>query len=287
MAASRLVTSLHEFQLRFDAFERNRVHIRKIYCDTQDAWERWQHKVHGSISRARALETSFTAEESPSISESPGGRSVSSCESQVTFEDEMRNVVKLLEEKPTLVFVGQLKSGKSTLANAILQHHILPSDEGPCTARMVKLKPIEPPSPSSGGGPNQAYLQILKADGTKLGEPETLETVVNSKGVQCLLIPQNVVDIGRNVGFGERSRQFKTESGIATDYGAWVEIYYQHPLLQFIQIVDSPGKSENESLDQLVNDEVCNGLVQTLVYVIDACRGLTVKVSGSAIYKLH
>jgi hypothetical protein len=179
----------------------------------------------------------------------------------------MGGVVKLLKEKPTLVFVGQLKSGKSTLANMILQHHILPSDEGPCTARMVKLKYETESSP--------AYLEVLKVDGTSIGERIFLDTTVDSRGFPRLLIPPNIVEVGRGTSYTERFSEFRDDKGHVTEHGAWVELSYPHPLLQFIQIVDSPGKGENDSLDRLVNDEVCNGLVQTLVYVIDGCRGLT------------
>jgi hypothetical protein len=182
----------------------------------------------------------------------------------------MGDVVKLLKEKPTLVFVGQLKSGKSTLANMILQHHILPSDEGPCTARMVKLKYETESSP--------AYLEVLKVDGTSIGERIFLDTTVDSRGFPRLLIPPNIVEVGRGTSYTERFSEFRDDKGHVTEHGAWVELSYPHPLLQFIQIVDSPGKGENDSLDRLVNDEVCNGLVQTLVYVIDGCRGLTTQV---------
>ena len=233
--------------------------------------------------RARSLSDSSELPSTPEEDAHHDDPSVSSADVQFSFEREMGDVVKLLEEKPTLVFVGQLKSGKSTLANIILQHHVLPSDEGPCTARMVKLKCLT----EDQGPPSNACLEVLKADGTRIGEPIFLQTAVDSRGLHRLLIPPNIVDVGHGTRYTERFNKFRDEKGQVTEHGAWVEISYPHPLLQFIQIVDSPGKGENDSLDRLVNDEVCNGLVQTLVYVIDGCRGLTTQVCTRSAHNTH
>ena len=270
---SKLLASLQEFKSRFDTFETNRLRVGQIYDETR---VRWLDKRQNDKRSARSQKDSPRSElpSTPDEGNPHHALSVSLADGQFSFESEMSVVVRLLKEKPTLVFVGRLKSGKSTLANVILQHYILPADQGPCTARMVKLKPI-----TEGSGDSNAYLQVLKADGTtRIGEPLTLETVVDSRGLHRLRIPQNVVDVGRGTSFEERSRKFRDDKGQETEHGAWVEIFHPHPLLQFIQIVDSPGKGENDSLDQLVNDEICSGLVQTLVYVIDGCRGLTTKV---------
>ena len=272
MATSRLVDSLHKFQSRFDVFESNRARVRQIYEDTQKAWL-----------GCRRLRSSSSRQSSASDSTPEQLASQNSADARGVFETEMANVVRLLDEKPTIVFVGQLKSGKSTLANLVLQQHILPSDEGPCTARMVKLKFSE----ESKGEPGKAYLQLRRADGTTIGGQTEVNTVVDSKGFHRLVIPQNVVSVGRETGFGERSREFRVEGGEATENAAWVEIYCSHPLLQFIQVIDSPGKGENEQLDQLVNETVAHGLVQTLVYVIDGCRGLTTKVRASTFLYYH
>ena len=277
MATSRLLDSLHNFQSRFQLFEQNRVKVRKIYSETRDAWHRWR-EVQASLPRRNSQDGSPTFGNS-ARRDTEQRSSDDSPEVPVTFETQMANVIRLLEEKPTLVFVGQLKSGKSTLANLVLKRHILPSDEGPCTARMVKLKFSE--KSKGEGGVDNAYLQLLRADGTVIGERKHLETVKDSKGIDRVLIPQDVVSVGRETGFKERSRPFRGKGGEATEHAAWVEIYCSHPLLQFIQVVDSPGKGENEQLDELVNDTISHGLVQTLVYVIDGCRGLTTKVRSS------
>ena len=260
---SKLLASLHDFQSQFETFRVNRVRVGHIYRETHNAWIRCQDKIQDSEMRARSLDDSARSDEE-NVHQDP-----TDC-----FKRNMRDVARLLEEKPTLLFVGQLKSGKSTLANVILQHHILPTDEGPCTARMVKLKPL------TDDGDSNAYLQVLSVGGNRIGERITLETTVDSRGLHRLVIPQNIVDVGHGTtsSFTERSGKFH-DKGQKTEHGAWVEISYPHPLLDYIQIVDSPGKGENEYLDQLVNDEICNGLVQTLVYVINGCRGLTVQVS--------
>ena len=271
-AMSELLDSLQEFRSRFVTFKANRLRVHEIYRETREAWLRW--KLPTNVMHARSLQDSSKPELQSTADKENAHHdpAVSSKDCSLSFEDEMSVVVSLLQNKPTLVFVGQLKSGKSTLANIILQHHVLPTDEGPCTARMVKLKPIRGSNP---------YLQVLKASGTRLGKPITLERVVDSEGLCRLIIPPNVVDVGREISSSEeRSKQFRDEKGQETEHGAWVEIFYPHPLFEFIEIVDSPGKGENESLDQLVNETICNGLVQTLVYVIDGCRGLTVRVSS-------
>ena len=215
MATSRLLDSLHDFRSRFATFEQTRVKLRQIYSETRDAWHRWcKISPSGNVLNSSAFDAS-AREDGPS-DDSP--------EVPVTFETRMANVTRLLEEKPTLMFVGQLKSGKSTLANAILRHHILPSDAGPCTARMVKLK-FSGESKQEKGGIGEAYLQLLKADGTVIGERVQLEIVIDSKGISRLQIPQDLVSLGRETGFGSRRLPFRMESGEATEHAAWVEIY--------------------------------------------------------------
>lgn len=254
-ASLSLLASLRDFQS-------SRVYVRGIFEETRRAWDRWQDKLQelGSCQR-RTSETPSTPDDSPV------------CYDPLSFDREMQVVVRLLEDKPTLVLVGRLKSGKSTLINAILRHHVLPSDEGPCTARMVKLKPL-----SKGKAFTGVCLQVLKSDGTRMGDPVTLESVKDSQGVyqSRLLVPRNIIDVGHGTTpFAERSKTFRDEEGQQTERGAWVEILHPHPLLEYIHIVDSPGKGENKALDDLVNEEACSGLVQTIVYVINGCHGLT------------
>lgn len=105
-AMNRLLDSLSKFQDKFECFRARKEKIRILHGESKAAWVKYPSRVYQEAA----------GEANP----------------QRTFEEDTKLVLKLLDEKPALVFVGQLKSGKSTLGNRLLQEHVFPSDEGPC-----------------------------------------------------------------------------------------------------------------------------------------------------------
>ena len=59
-----------------------------------------------------------------------------------------------------------------------------------------------------------------------------------------------------------------------------VEVGLNNPLLQsgHLEVIDTPGMSENESLDKIVN-ECIQGVLQVIIYVIDGNSNLRLQVS--------
>lgn len=61
---------------------------------------------------------------------------------------------------------------------------------------------------------------------------------------------------------------------------AVVEVGLNNPLLQsgHLEVIDAPGMSENETLDEMVH-ECIHGVLQVIVYVIDGNSSLRLQVS--------
>ena len=61
---------------------------------------------------------------------------------------------------------------------------------------------------------------------------------------------------------------------------AVVEVGLNNPLLRsgHLEVIDAPGMSENESLDNIV-DECIQGVLQVIIYVIDGNSSLRLQVS--------
>jgi hypothetical protein len=168
----------------------------------------------------------------------------------------MVDIERFLNERPKILIIGQIKSGKSFLANLILRKKLLPTDEGPCTGRMVVLKSCHKQDGSSIS--EKPELRVLSDDGTLL---EEMKLEIKQDGRP--FIPSKYI----------RERGKAREQAA----GEWVEITMNDPLLEYFEVIDSPGLDENSALDKLVNETVCKGLIHSLIYVIDGCEGLTTK----------
>ncbi|XP_013414081.1 dual serine/threonine and tyrosine protein kinase [Lingula anatina] len=150
---------------------------------------------------------------------------------------ERQEVEDVLNLKPCVIFTGQTNCGKSSLINEILQKSVLPANETPCTARLVRLTFSENP-----------YYRI--------GEDEE----VAMKGS----IPRQVVQLGVD------------DRRDANEIAKYVTCGIKNGLLKSgLDIIDSPGRNENEELNQLLKNEVER--IPILVYVVDGHNQLTIQ----------
>ena len=62
-----------------------------------------------------------------------------------------------------------------------------------------------------------------------------------------------------------------------------VEVGLNNSLLQngHLEVIDAPGMSENEALDNVV-DECIDGALQVIIYVVDGNSSLRLQVSNTA-----
>lgn len=257
--ATNLVASLQgPLQEQFLQFHMNRAQIRAIYNNTwvarRDLSLKQRQLAHVNDKPVSRLD----GEESPAEEE---------------FLERMHAVRKLLEERPKILIIGQIKSGKSSLANLILGKKLFPTDEGPCTGRMVILKKLQDTERvfSTEEQEVKPRLRLLTIDGTVVDE---IELEVSRDGRP--LFPKEYVNPGTNRVL-EREQAFRSEDDSATSHGAWVELTIRDPLLDYFEVIDSPGLDENSTLDQLVDETICKGLVHSLIYVVDGSEGLTPK----------
>ena len=243
--AGTLLTSLQgPLQEQFGQFYLNRVKLRALYNNTK-MWEEGQ----GQRLKQRSVSLSDDREVRQSASEETPTKE--------GFLRRMVDVERFLEERPKILIIGQVKSGKSFLANLILRKKLLPTDEGPCTGRMVVLKSCK----NRDGRSQKPKLRVLAVDGRVV---EELELELKQDGRP--FVPSKYI----------RERGSSVQQ-TATLGGEWVEITMNDPLLEYFEVIDSPGLDENIALDKLVNETVRKGLVHSLIYVIDGCEGLTTK----------
>ena len=151
----------------------------------------------------------------------------------------MEEIKKALTSKTSVVCIGNRNCGKSAILNEVLGGSYLPVYENPCTSRIVKIS-------HSMGDDNT--IRVVDKAGEEVQPMVTFTRKVAEKYVV-------VCDDSR-----EQSEELKSVAEIALN----------HPLLiSGIEFIDSPGKNENDALDDVVHDFFEKGTTPLVVYVID------------------
>ena len=165
---------------------------------------------------------------------------------------QQEDVEKKLQKNPSIFFIGQRSCGKSSIINELLRQTSLPVNETPCTARIVRIKYAE-----------QSYARLVGSDGKEL-KRELLRGKSKKLPKQLIVVPDE-----------------DRENRSALD--AIVEVGLQHELLSSgIELIDSPGKSESDALDRVLDDFLEKGTVSLFVYVIDGDMHVRNAVSFSS-----
>ncbi|XP_064633047.1 uncharacterized protein LOC135491242 [Lineus longissimus] len=159
-------------------------------------------------------------------------------------EKEKEQIDKILGNKAAIVVTGRTNSGKSSILNTIFRTRILPVSENPCTARVVRLKYSE-----------RQYQRLISRHGTEVENVDvnTMKEIRDSSFIKM----------------DDDARRNKESAAMV------VEVGLKHELLQSgIEVLDSPGKSENPILDEVVDRLLQSGQIPLVVYVIDGRCGL-------------
>ena len=159
---------------------------------------------------------------------------------------ERNDVTSLFSQEPELIFVGQTNCGKSSIINEILGCKALPTSDQPSTARIVRVSYAEKP-----------FCRLVAKDGTTLQE-------IKLKGKNK--IPRKEIELNQR----DREDAAKVEATVET--GLDIEF-----LKSGVSIIDSPGRNENEALDNLVKQKLENPLA-FVIYVVDGHNLFTKQV---------
>ena len=161
---------------------------------------------------------------------------------------ERKEVTSLFSQEPALIFVGQTNCGKSSIINEILGCKSLPTSDQPSTARLVRVSYAEKP-----------FCRLVAKDGKK--EEITL------KGKNR--IPRKKIELNRKDRGDATKVQATVETGLNIEF-----------LKSGVSIIDSPGRNENDALDNLVKEKLENPLA-FVIYVVDGHNLFTKQVRVS------
>ena len=171
----------------------------------------------------------------------------------------MEEMKKALKSKTSVVFIGNRNCGKSAVLNELLGGSYLPVHETPCTSRIVKIS----------HSIRENTVRVVDTAGEEVQHMVTFTKRVPKEYVV-------VCDDRR-----EESEQLKYI----------VEIALHHPFLKSgIELIDSPGRNENDALDDVVDEFFEKGTTPLVVYVIDGNEQLRQSVGikyGQEIIKLR
>ncbi|XP_032222785.1 dual serine/threonine and tyrosine protein kinase isoform X2 [Nematostella vectensis] len=159
-------------------------------------------------------------------------------------EQETQKFEEFVSKKAAILVVGQTNSGKSSLINELLGGTYLPTAEIPCTSRIVRICYSD-----------NNYVEVQGPNG---------ECVQGKQSFGKKRIPRD------EIALDDDKKRSDAE---------WVrcvvKVGLNNSLLRggHLELVDAPGMSENEVLDQIVQ-ECIHGILQVVIYVIDGNSSL-------------
>ena len=136
---------------------------------------------------------------------------------------QLEDVEKELQKNPSVFFIGERNCGKSSISNELLKNTDLPVHETPCTAGIVRIKYDEKP-----------YARLVGLDGR----------VVKRESLTGKKLPEKLIVVS------DEDRENRS----ALDDIAEVGLKHDELLKSGIELIDSPGKSESDVLDRVLND---------------------------------
>ncbi|XP_070553781.1 dual serine/threonine and tyrosine protein kinase-like [Ptychodera flava] len=160
-------------------------------------------------------------------------------------ESDEKFIREALSQTVVIPVIGERNSGKSSLINEILHCNLVPVEDTGSTSRIVRIKYSAEP-----------YIQVVQRDGhAKAGTHRKLDIAVSENCYDEVLRDLAVL----------RGDERHDETLVSET----VEVGINHPVLECgVEFLDSPGRNENQMLNQVV-DKMTKNTIPILIYVID------------------
>ncbi|EDO49816.1 predicted protein, partial [Nematostella vectensis] len=231
----------------FKEFRRNRSSLQQIHEDTLKCFQSIEKSLADKKHEELVQEMTTTLASQQQVDGSDinleniqlvtGGESIATNLSESLYtEAERSKVSKFLTQTPALIVTGQTNCGKSSIINEFLGARVVPTKAQPCTARIVRMTYSETP-----------YVRLVKRDGTELERRE----------LKSNKIPREFIELNIDDRDDEKRVNATVEAGLCVDF-----------LKAGIDVIDSPGTSENDVLDELVRNQM-KSILPFVIYVVD------------------
>lgn len=191
----------------------------------------------------------------------------SSDDKTISLED-IRQKKKQLDDEHFFVSVtGQIKSGKSTLINALIfGDEVLPSDALPHTAKITLLKYAEEPKIEVVFYSKDEWEELSQSDRFNEYIKEDLENSAQ-QGVHKVEVIKGEPIV--KVDDLNSLNKYASKGGKYTPYVNSVTVYYPNEMLKEVTVVDTPGTNDpNKIRDRVAKEWI--GKTNANLYIIYA-----------------
>lgn len=244
----------------FDDFRKSKATLEKIHSDTVQYFTEIAQKLSNPKDAAIAAELSYVGSPPTSPDEvKVMAQTAAMADIHLEFDtnlgellytsQEKKEVTSLFSQEPALIFVGQTNCGKSSIINELLGCKALPTSDQPSTARIARVSYAEEP-----------FCRLVNKNGRTLQE-------IALKGKNK--IPRRKIELNQKDRGDASKVEATVETGLNIDF-----------LKSGVTIIDSPGRNENEALDNLVKEKLENPLA-FVIYVVDGHNLFTKQVRMS------
>lgn len=235
----------------FEDFKKSKALLEKVHHDTEKYFDEIVRKLSSKGTADIAEELRY---KTAPVQASPEevrvmAQTVAMADVHLEFDNtlaemlytakEKKEVTDLFDQEPALIFVGQTNCGKSSIINELLGCKALPTSDQPSTARIVRVCHAEKP-----------YCRLVDTNGKTLEE-------IKMTGKDGNSIPRKKIELK------PKDRNDPTKVGAIVESGINIDF-----LKCGVTIIDSPGRNENEALDNLVKKQLENPLA-FVIYVVD------------------
>ena len=236
----------------FKEFKKSKEALRRIHDDTIKCFDSILKRLSAPKDEEIRTELGRLSRSPPASPNEDVARAMADV--QLSFDltddlytqDEKAEVERLFLQEPALIVVGQTNCGKSSIINEFLGTKALPTSDRPCTARIVRVTYSEEP-----------FIKLQARDGRVL---EEIDLKRKSR------IPRKMIEL--------QQEDRKNPGMVSASLVAGLNIDF---LKAGVDIIDSPGKNENEVLDNLVNEQLQN-VLPVIIYVVDGHNLFTSQV---------
>ena len=171
----------------------------------------------------------------------------------IELSDIVAKKESLVKEHFFVSITGQIKSGKSTLINALIfGKEIIPADDTPHTAKLTLLKYSEKPKINVEFYTEEEWGNLKREDYFK----EYLEPEVEQSISQGVFDREYIKPVAYIVEDSiDNLKEYVAKGGKYTPYVNLVTVYYPNEILKEVTIVDTPGINDPNKIRDRVAKE--------------------------------